>query len=97
MAPVHVRRHHPGDRIDTGLELANLRHDSGRRARPDSVSPIDQLVAADHDRLAQSMRLHVLDQVLELPARHDREERRRAMNPVLRIAYFHHLIACFIL
>ena len=51
--------------------------DPGSRARSDPVPPVDQLVAADHDRLIQAVDAHVLDQLVELPAGHDREHRRR--------------------
>ena len=57
------------------------RDDTGSRARSDPVPPVDQLVAPDHDQLAQAVDAHVLDQLLELAAGHDREYRRRRMDP----------------
>ena len=69
MTPAHVHRHHPRRHVGPALQLADLRDDTGGRTRPDRVPPVDQLVAADHDRLAQVVDEHVLDQLVETRGR----------------------------
>ena len=97
MTPVHVHRHHPRRHVCPARQLAELRDDTSGRARPDPVPPVDQLVAADHHRLAQAVGAHVLDQLVELAAGHDREHGRRRMDPVLTAGDLHQLVLRLVL
>ena len=56
-------------RVATSVPPSSSRTpDTGSRARSDPVPSVDQLVAPDHDQLAQAVDAHVLDQLVELPA-----------------------------
>ena len=77
VVPVHVHRRHPRRHVGPALQLADLRTTPAAAHARTRFRPSPSWLPLTTNRLAQAVYAHVLDQLVELAAGHDREHRRR--------------------